>query len=149
MKREIISIILPFYLIVKVFKMKLGSIKESCLYVKDLSASKKFYQEILGLELISFVEGRHVFFRIGHQVLLCFNPNTTKDETTLPPHFAYGKQHIAFEVNMEEYEKWKDKILKSGTVITHEHTWSKNLNSFYFEDPDGHVLEILQPGIWD
>jgi catechol 2,3-dioxygenase-like lactoylglutathione lyase family enzyme len=129
--------------------MKLESIKETCIYVNNLEASKIFYHEILGLELISFVENRHLFFRIGHQVLLCFNPETTKAETSLPPHFAYGKQHIAFEVQFEEYQNWKEKLVGAGIKMTHEHEWKKKLLSFYFEDPDGNVLEIVQPGIWD
>jgi catechol 2,3-dioxygenase-like lactoylglutathione lyase family enzyme len=129
--------------------MKLQSIKETCMYVNNLEASKIFYQEILGMELISFVEKRHLFFRLGAQVLLCFNPEATKAETSLPPHFANGKQHIAFEVKFEEYEDWKERLKNSGIAITHEHRWKNNLLSFYFEDPDGHVLEIIQPGIWD
>lgn len=129
--------------------MKLSSIKETCLYLKDLHAAKVFYTDILGLEVISFVENRHVFFRVGNQVLLCFNPETTKGETILPPHFAYGKQHIAFESSLEEYDFWKKKLEMARISITHEHHWKNQLHSFYFEDPDGNVLEIVQPGVWD
>ncbi len=134
---------------VKMEDLSLTKIKETCLYVQDLERSKKFYEEVLGLCLISFIPGRHAFFRVGQEVLLCFNPEATQAEAVLPPHFARGKQHIAFEVPEKDYHLWKEKLLKQGVSITHEHKWKDNLFSFYFEDPDQHVLEILMPGIWE
>lgn len=130
-------------------KFSISKIKETCLYVKDLEVTKSFYSNMLGLELISFVPNRHVFFRVGDEVLLCFDPKATEAETSLPPHFAYGKQHIAFEVAKDQYDSWKEMLTKSGVSITHEHHWKEDLYSFYFDDPDGHVLEILMPGIWE
>jgi len=51
----------------------------------------------MGLSIIGFVENRHIFFRAGSSVLLCFNPETTKKEERLPPHFGTGQLHFAFE----------------------------------------------------
>lgn len=129
--------------------MTLSSIKETCLYVKDLEKCFHFYHDLLNLELISRVEGRHVFFRLGDGVLLCFDPDVTANETRLPPHYASGKQHIAFEVSAEDYDPWKRRINNHGIAIIHEEFWRDGINSFYFEDPDGNVLEIVQPGLWD
>jgi len=123
-------------------------IKETCLYVDDLDATQAFYQHKLGLKMISKVEGRHVFFHAGSSVLLCFLPEVTKAETHLPPHFAAGKQHIAFEVELENYESAKTHVQAQGIEITHEELWGEKYKSFYFEDPDGHVLEIVQKGMW-
>jgi catechol 2,3-dioxygenase-like lactoylglutathione lyase family enzyme len=75
-------------------------------------------------------------------------PEVTKAETSLPPHFAVGHQHIAFEVKQEDYEASKQKIVAADIHITHVQTW-KNGESFYFEDPFGHVLEIVPVGIWE
>ncbi|MEK6476989.1 VOC family protein [Catalinimonas sp. 4WD22] len=129
--------------------MEILQIKENCLYVSDLLRTRHFYKEVIGLELISFVEGRHVFFRAGRSVLLCFLPEVTKQEETLPPHFAYGQQHLAFEVSQSEYEEWKKKLTDQNIKIVHEQHWKENLYSFYFYDPDQHVLEIIPPGIWE
>ena len=129
--------------------MKLTSIKETCLYISDIERCKNFYHDILNLPVISEVQDRHVFFRIGEVVLLCFIPEVTKKEGRSPAHFAYGPQHIAFEVPKKDYEKWKDLLPKRGVQITHEHTWSKDFKSFYFNDPDDNVLELVVPGMWD
>lgn len=129
--------------------MKVHQIKENCLYVKDLISTRQFYEAIMGFDLISFVEGRHAFFRTGSSVLLCFLPEVTKAEKNLPPHFAYGQQHLAFEVPLEEYSIWKTHLASHNIKIIHEQHWKENLYSFYFHDPDQHVLEILPPGIWE
>jgi catechol 2,3-dioxygenase-like lactoylglutathione lyase family enzyme len=129
--------------------MKMNAIKEICLYVNDLERTRDFYHELLELPLISYVEERHVFFRVGEQVLLCFLPEVTKEEEKLPPHFAHGPQHMAFEVPQHSYQAWKQKLRDAGVLVTHEQKWKAQKESFYFEDPSGNVLEILPPGIWE
>lgn len=129
--------------------MQLSSIKETCLYISNIDHSREFYHDKLGLEIIAEVDNRHIFFRVGQDVLLCFIAETTKNETRLPPHFASGKQHMAFEVPIEEYEDCKEELTNNGIQITHEHEWRENCKSFYFEDPDNNVLEIVTPGLWD
>ena len=101
------------------------------------------------MEVIAFAEGRHVFFRVGKSVLLCFLPESTRNEVKLPPHYGSGKLHFALETPYEQYEAWKNKIIKAGIIIEQETDWSGNLKSFYFRDPDGHLAEIVMEGIWD
>jgi len=123
-------------------------IKEICLYVKDLDRTKEFYHGKLGLEVIGFVKDRHVFFKAGQSVLLCFLSDSTKNESSLPSHYGNGNLHFAFETTSQQYDAWKEKITNEGIVIEHEATWG-NLKSFYFRDPDGHLAEIAMEGIWD
>jgi catechol 2,3-dioxygenase-like lactoylglutathione lyase family enzyme len=123
-------------------------IKETCIYVAELGRTKTFYHEKLGLEIISTVEGRHIFFRAGTSVLLCFIAEQTAHSHDLPPHGASGQIHFAFEVEQEEYEKVKTEIQQKGIPIEHEQEWKNNLQSFYFRDPDQHLLEVVQKGIW-
>lgn len=129
--------------------MEFIQIKESCLYIQNLERTQEFYHGQLRLEIISKVENRHIFFRVGTSVLLCFIAEATKNEQNLPAHFAKGKQHLAFEVSVAEYHSVKREIEKSGIMITHIEGWRDGLQSFYFDDPDGHVLEIVPQGIWD
>lgn len=129
--------------------MKYTQIKETCLYVTDLELAENFYSQILEMPIISKVAERHIFFRCGSSVLLCFIPEVTKFEKTLPPHYAYGKQHIAFEVSRRDYLKAKSNLLEKGITLTHEQEWNHGLKSFYFDDPFGNVLEIVPVGIWE
>jgi len=126
------------------------TLKESCFYLRDLDKARSFYQDILGLPVISYVEHRHIFFRAGAAVFLCFNPDITKSEEVLPAHFAEGNQHVAFEVaNKEEYEHWKVKLRAAGISIVHEHTWKNDVYSFYFHDFEQNVIEIVMKGVWE
>ncbi|MEQ8552640.1 MAG: VOC family protein [Cyclobacteriaceae bacterium] len=129
--------------------MEFTQIKETCLYVTDLDQTEAFYHGMLNMPIISKVADRHIFFRTGTSVLLCFIAESTRQEEVLPPHYASGKQHIAFEVPEKEYSKFKELIMEKGILITHEQEWKAQVKSFYFEDPDGHVLEIVPEGMWD
>lgn len=130
--------------------MKFIKIKETCLYIHDLERAKRFYHETLELPLISYVEGKHVFFQAGSSVLLCFNPEDSKLKKSPPAHYGGGKQHFAFEVNKADYPAAKKWITTKGIQITDTVTWKSGVESFYFEDPEGNVLEIVpETGIWD
>jgi catechol 2,3-dioxygenase-like lactoylglutathione lyase family enzyme len=130
--------------------MNFLGIKETCLYVDDLEKTKHFYNEILGLAIISYQPGKHIFFRTGYSVLLCFNPHDSKLKASPPGHYGGGKQHFAFEVPNENYDQTKTEIKKKGIVIIDEVTWNPGVQSFYFEDPEGNILEVVPAsGIWD
>jgi catechol 2,3-dioxygenase-like lactoylglutathione lyase family enzyme len=130
--------------------MKFLKIKETCLYVHDLEAAQSFYHGKLGLEVINYLPGKHIFFRAGSSVLLCFNPEDSRQKKSPPAHYGGGKQHFAFEVPQADYEESRRSVLSLGIAITDEVEWSNGQKSFYFEDPEGNVLEILPEGaIWD
>lgn len=129
--------------------MKIISIKETCLYIKDLNLAIDFYHEKLKFPLISHVKGKHAFFRVGAAILLVFNPEESKLKESPPSHYASGKQHIAFEVKPEDYERSKNDITNLGIRITDKITWGSGQESFYFEDPAGNVLEIVPYGVWE
>ena len=128
--------------------MQFTQVKETCLYVQDLEKTKDFYHGKLGLPVISLIEGRHVFFRAGSSVLLCFKPETTRQETRLPPHFGQGQLHMAFEAREGDYEHWKEKLRTEGIAIEHEQDWGNGRFSCYFRDPDQHCIEIVEPCTW-
>jgi catechol 2,3-dioxygenase-like lactoylglutathione lyase family enzyme len=129
--------------------MKICRIKETCIYVSDLQRTRNFYAESLGLPVISIVEGRHIFFHAGDSVLLCFIAAKTLKEKDLPPHGAKGAVHFALEVEEAEYPAALEKIRKLSIPILHEQVWKNGLRSFYFHDPDGNLVEIIEEGLWD
>jgi catechol 2,3-dioxygenase-like lactoylglutathione lyase family enzyme len=61
---------------------------ETALYADDLDKAEAFYEGILGLDKISRVANRHVFYRCGPGVLLIFNP----EETIEPPAATWRKR---------------------------------------------------------
>jgi catechol 2,3-dioxygenase-like lactoylglutathione lyase family enzyme len=129
--------------------MRIKQIKETSLYVHNLELIRHFYEGKLGLQVISYSDNRHVFFRAGKSVLLCFIPEATQKESTLPPHFGRGNQHIAFEVVHEEYTHWQENLKAKNVEIIHEQEWKNGLQSFYFKDPEENLIEIVPEGIWE
>jgi catechol 2,3-dioxygenase-like lactoylglutathione lyase family enzyme len=123
---------------------------EACLYVQDLDATRDFYHVKLGLPLVAFTPGRHVFFRAGTNMLLCFLAEDSAKQTMLPPHFAQGQQHIALQVPAgAEYDSAKVALEELGIKAEMEYTWPNGRRSLYFRDPDKHALEFAEAGLWD
>lgn len=127
--------------------MNINSIKETCIYVSDLERTRVFYEGRLGLPVIGVVPGRHIFFRAGSSVLLCFIAAETLQEAELPPHGASGSIHFAFEVT--DYEASLQQLEEAGITILHRQLWKNGRRSAYFQDPDGHLLELVEPGLWE
>jgi len=129
--------------------MNFRQIKETCIYFRDLGAAKEFYHNLLGLPVIGEIDGRHIFFKAGTSVLLCFNPDDSRLKQSPPAHFAEGKYHFAFEVSSREYQDHKTEIRLRGIPIIETLVWKNGQESFYFNDPVGNVVEILPEGVWD
>ena len=132
---------------------KLSKVLESSLYVSDLTVAEAFYTEVLGLTLHSKLEGRHVFFRCGNQMVLLFNPEATADPDLisrgLGAHGARGPGHLAFGVDENEIDGWRSRLQNHGVEIEHEVEWGGSRGrSLYFRDPDGNSLEVATPALW-
>ena len=131
--------------------MRVTDVLESALYVTDLGAAQKFYTELLGLAFYSKVEGRHLFLRCGHRMVLLFNAEATavsaggpKDS---PVHGAHGAGHLAFAVPEHEIDLWKRHLAENGVEIEREIQFEES-RSIYFRDPSGNSLEITSPRLW-
>lgn len=127
----------------------LSHIKETCLYIQDTARTRAFYEGVLGLPCLVEEPGKFVFFQLGPDMLLAFVRSYAQANPTLPAHGAEGVQHLAFEApSTQMYEAWKRYLIQRGVDLEHEAVWQKNRRSVYFRDPDGHSIEITEPGIW-
>jgi catechol 2,3-dioxygenase-like lactoylglutathione lyase family enzyme len=131
-----------------------SAILETALYVGDLEAAQEFYGGVLGLEVITRAEGRHIFFRCGDGVLLLFNADATEvppapgARLPVPPHGARGPGHLCFAASAEEIDRWKTKLQSQGIAVEAEFEWPNGGRSIYFRDPAGNSLEFAEPRIW-
>jgi catechol 2,3-dioxygenase-like lactoylglutathione lyase family enzyme len=128
-------------------------ILETVLYAKDLAAAEAFYRDVLGLVPFAKAEGRHLFYRCGHQVLLIFNPEATRippapDQLPVPPHGMEGQGHVCFRASASEIEAWAGTLKASGIAIEADFHWPGGGRSIYFRDPAGNCLEFAEPRIW-
>ena len=130
-----------------------AGILETVLYAQDLAAAERFYLDVLGLTPFARVEGRHVFYRCGEQVLLIFNPHATaKPPATgslpVPQHGAHGQGHVCFRASGEELDRWREQLTGRGIAIEADFTWPRGGRSIYFRDPAGNSIEFAEPCIW-
>ena len=124
-------------------------ILESCLYVRDLASAKAFYESVLGAELESEQEGRHVFFRVGRHMLLLFDAEASRElDSEIPPHGADGAGHLAFAVSHDSLPSWEAQLAHHGVTIEYRKHWSNGAISIYFRDPSGNSLELATPCLW-
>jgi len=134
--------------------MQPTAILESALYVSDLDAAEDFYADVLGLELLGKVDGRHVFFRCGSSVLLLFNAEATKvppavdAKLPVPAHGTVGDGHLCFAASGDEIERWKAHLSAKGIEIESSFEWPQGGRSIYFRDPSGNSIEFAEPRIW-
>lgn len=134
-------------------------ILETILYAVDLDAAEAFYARVLGLEPQARAPGRHIFYRVGTQMLLIFNPDATAippppdARLPVPPHGAQGPGHICFAANAAEIEQWASRLRGCGVTIEADFHWpgpdgNPGGRSIYFRDPAGNCLEFAEPRIW-
>ena len=66
----------------------------------------------------------------------------------IPGHDGQGPLHMAFAIAADALEGWRVHLGASGVPLRGEMHWPRGGTSLYFEDPDGHVLELATPGLW-
>lgn len=130
------------------FHPPLGGVHEAALYVHDLHAAEKFWRR-LGLQMVGRKEGRHVFFRVGRDMLLLFDADAASEPGAVPPHGARGPGHAALDVpDADALERWKEHLAMADVPIEQEHRWPGGARSLYFRDPSGNSLELITRGAW-
>jgi catechol 2,3-dioxygenase-like lactoylglutathione lyase family enzyme len=133
---------------------KLNDLKETALYVEDLTRAITFYTEVLGLQTLVVDSGRFCALDVaGKHILLLFRRGASLENTELPggsipPHDGAGQIHAAFAIDAEELPGWESHLSAHGIEILSSVSWPRGGRSIYFRDPDGHLLELLTPGVW-
>jgi catechol 2,3-dioxygenase-like lactoylglutathione lyase family enzyme len=93
------------------------------IYAQDLDRAERFYADVLGLEIHSREDGRHVFFRVGDRtMLLVFRPDATLMGGILPSHGAKGPGHFAMGIATADLDAWRRRLGDHGVSIEHEET---------------------------
>jgi len=130
---------------------RIKGLGEVSIRVNNLDAMHKFYEEVVGLEVLRRDES-FVFFKIAEgygdhtQNLALFSATNrsfietkssqlSQEETTL--------HHIAFNISLEDYESEKRRLEGLGLAVqATAHAWL-HVRSLYFADPEGNLLELV------
>ena len=131
-----------------------NQILESVLYCDDLDQCGIFYEQVVGLNLVSYQPGRHRFYRLQRGVLLLFCANVTQTETvsvagqTIPKHGMQGNGHLAFAIEPEQYKSMTERLVAFQISIESEIVWPSGGRSLYCRDPARNSIEFANPQIW-
>jgi catechol 2,3-dioxygenase-like lactoylglutathione lyase family enzyme len=129
-------------------------IKETCLYVANLSRATRFYTDLFGYEVMTSDDRFTALSVAGQDVLLLFLEGGTLEPAVLPngdfipPHDGSGQTHLGLAVASSDLPEWESRLAERNIAIESRVTWTRGGLSIYFRDPDGHLLELLTPGVW-
>jgi catechol 2,3-dioxygenase-like lactoylglutathione lyase family enzyme len=127
---------------------RVNGVLEASLYVESAARSAEFYRRVFGFEPLEpneplNDETRLCPMRAGDRsVLLLFKRGATPDTD------ATGAIHIAFAIARSDLKKWEHWLSEQRISIELRKTWKHGGEALYFRDPDGHLLEVVTPGVW-
>lgn len=132
----------------------LSGIVETALYVSDLPRAVRFYAELFGLRTLRGDARFHAFSVAERQVLLLFlrGSSTSPTPTTggsIPGHDGSGPLHLGFSIDRSELPDWERRLAQHGVPLESRVEWPAGGISLYLRDPDGHLVELLTPGVWE
>jgi catechol 2,3-dioxygenase-like lactoylglutathione lyase family enzyme len=55
---------------------------------------------------------------------------------------------FAFGIARSELAAWESWLAEQGITIKFRETWKYGGEALYFRAPDGHLLEVVTPGVW-
>lgn len=134
--------------------MQPDGILETVIYGSDLAAMKRFYTEVVNLEVVDDEPPHHLFLRCGESLFLIFNPaesvgqNMEVGGTEIPRHGARGECHMAFRVEEGEIDAWKARLQEKSIELEAEINWPQGGRSLYVRDPAGNSIEFASPNLW-
>jgi catechol 2,3-dioxygenase-like lactoylglutathione lyase family enzyme len=120
---------------------------EIALRVNNLDAMQTFYEEIMGLPLMTRFPNA-AFFKIadgygGHiQVLALFDRSENPGYRGADAKTS-AIDHIAFEIPLADFKSEKKRLEGLGLLVeTAEHAWV-HWRSLYVTDPEGNEVELV------
>ena len=126
-------------------------LSEIVLIVKDLKASVRFYEEVVGLTPYVKPDEDWAWFWSGspgqstwvalHKGTLLF-----EEKSPLPEGKRWGQVHYAFNVPREKLEAAVQHVRGKGVEVYGpvNFKWMEAI-AYYFYDPDGNLLEFWSP----
>lgn len=101
-----------------------------------MSESVEFYKNILNAKLL-FFEKKTAYLDLSGIWIALNQEDIPRNE------IKYSYTHTAFTINEEELESWYEKLKKhSVNILEGRDREPEEKKSIYFEDPDGHKIEL-------
>jgi catechol 2,3-dioxygenase-like lactoylglutathione lyase family enzyme len=110
------------------------------LYARDPSVSADFYRDLLGMQIVGGSGPEHP---LGASAFLSSRPDEESHEIALFANPVLA--HVAFKVSsLAELRSLHARVVEKGIPIKFAFTHGISF-AFYFDDPDGHRIEVYWP----
>ena len=116
--------------------LKVTGIDHVVLHVHDLARAKRFYIDLLGME-VAHESDWQAFLRCGSQLVALFE---LRDGGEL--HAGREMNHLALRLAGGDSAAVKAKLEAAGIAVQGR---PGDPHCLYFSDPDGHRLQLLTP----
>jgi catechol 2,3-dioxygenase-like lactoylglutathione lyase family enzyme len=118
------------------------AIDYSVIFVRDMAAMRRFYEDILGFPLLRELSPRWIEYRVGENTLALATPSLTAADAPTPSGSA--SLQLAFKVPGPEVDRCADELVRRGVCLLSPPTdQAFGHRTLFFRDPDGNLLEIF------
>ena len=140
-----------------VFELALNGVHHSARPTWKLGETVRFYRDVLGLKLVHAITAKgwgpvdhpdflHFFFDSGQGSTIAFfyyiGTKCPEYMRPRPMDVFYRAHHTAWQVkDVDELRAWRARLERQGVNVSPD-TKHELIESIYFEDPNGYMLEI-------
>jgi catechol 2,3-dioxygenase-like lactoylglutathione lyase family enzyme len=116
------------------------AIDYTVIFVRDMEAMRRFYEDILGFALLRELSPRWIEYRVGGNTLALARPSLTASDAPTPNGSA--SLQLAFKVSAPEVDRCADELVRQGVDLLSPPTdQAFGHRTLFFRDPDGNLLE--------
>lgn len=117
------------------------SIDYTVIFVRDLAAMRRFYEEVLCFPLSRELSAGWIEYLIGDNTLALARPSRTAADAPTPAGSA--SLQLAFKVSPAEVDACADELVRKGVALLSPPTDQPfGHRTLFFRDPDGNLLEV-------
>ena len=120
----------------------IGAIDYTVVFVRDMEAMRRFYEDILGFRLIRELSPSWIEYRVGANTLALARPRLTAADAGTPNGSA--SLQLAFKVSAAEVDQCAEELVRQGVDLLSPPTnQAFGHRTVFFRDPDGNLLEVF------
>ena len=126
--------------IVSAFKA-IRAIDYTVIFVRDMAAMRRFYEDVLGLELQRELSPNWLEYQLGGNTLTLARPSLTAADAPTPAGSA--ALQLAFKVPAADVDVCAEELVRAGVALVSpptDHAFGHR--TLFFRDPDGNLLEV-------
>lgn len=91
------------------------AIDYTVIFVRDMTAMRRFYEDILGFPLLRELSPRWIEYRVGGNTLALARPSLTAADVPMPNGSA--SLQLAFKVSAPEVDRCADELVRRGVDL--------------------------------